>query len=179
MLSAYTLHLVLDTKRVRQLALSNINWCGLILPHREHLSRLSTHPGKFEFGAFHQPWRGISIICFNFLYLLHPDWTMKNRRNFVRNKIEKVVTQHKNLTNFCPCRIKRIVMSIRLDLDLVSQIMYLREGDINPGDEEKVDRYEKKIAEWQRDVVEKNTSLIATKYLQNGVFGHALSVDII
>jgi hypothetical protein len=54
-------------------------------------------------------------------------------------------------------------MSVRKDLDLVSQIMYLREGDINPGDEEKVDRFEKKIAEWQRDVVEKDPKYDGSK----------------
>jgi hypothetical protein len=54
-------------------------------------------------------------------------------------------------------------MSVLVDLDLVSHIMYLREGCINPGDEEQVDRYEKKIAEWHRDVVEKNPKFDSTK----------------
>jgi hypothetical protein len=42
-----------------------------------------------------------------------------------------------------------------LDLDVVSQIMYLREGEINPGDEEKVIRFEKKISEWKQDILDK------------------------
>jgi hypothetical protein len=40
-----------------------------------------------------------------------------------------------------------------LDLALVSQIMYLHEGEVNPGDEEKVIRYEKKMVDWKWDVV--------------------------
>jgi hypothetical protein len=40
-----------------------------------------------------------------------------------------------------------------LDLPLVSQIMYLHEGEVNPGDEGKVIRYEKKMLDWRRDVV--------------------------
>jgi hypothetical protein len=43
-----------------------------------------------------------------------------------------------------------------LELCVISQIMYLEEGEIQPGDEEKVDRFEKKISEWQRDVVGKD-----------------------
>jgi hypothetical protein len=38
-------------------------------------------------------------------------------------------------------------MSVLVDLNVVSKIMYLREGYINPGDEQKVDRYKKKITE--------------------------------
>jgi hypothetical protein len=34
--------------------------------------------------------------------------------------------------------------TMSLDLPLVSQIMYLREGHVYPGDEKKVERYEKK-----------------------------------
>ena len=49
-----------------------------------------------------------------------------------------------------------------LDLDLVSQIMYLREGEVNPGDEAKVARYEKKLSDWKRDVHGKS-QIIATK----------------
>jgi hypothetical protein len=40
-----------------------------------------------------------------------------------------------------------------LELDMVSQIMYFQEGEINPGDEKRVDHYERKIADWQHDVV--------------------------
>jgi hypothetical protein len=41
-----------------------------------------------------------------------------------------------------------------LDLALVSQIIYLREGEVNPGDEEKVIRYKKKMSDWKRDLVD-------------------------
>jgi hypothetical protein len=40
-----------------------------------------------------------------------------------------------------------------LDLPLVSLVMYLQEGEINPGDEGKVIRFEKKMSDWRRDVV--------------------------
>ncbi len=40
-----------------------------------------------------------------------------------------------------------------LDLDVVSQIMYVREGEVEPGDEAKVARYERKLFDWKRDVV--------------------------
>jgi hypothetical protein len=40
-----------------------------------------------------------------------------------------------------------------LDLPLVSLAMYLQEGEVNPGDEGKVIRFEKKMSDWRRDVV--------------------------
>ena len=40
-----------------------------------------------------------------------------------------------------------------LDLPLVSLVMYLKEGEINPGDEGKVVRFEKKMSDWRRDVI--------------------------
>jgi hypothetical protein len=40
-----------------------------------------------------------------------------------------------------------------LDLSLVSLVMYLQEEEINPGDEGKVIRFEKKMSDWRRDVV--------------------------
>jgi hypothetical protein len=39
------------------------------------------------------------------------------------------------------------------ELPLVSQVMYLREGDVKPGDEAKVERLERKLLEWKRNVV--------------------------
>ena len=43
-----------------------------------------------------------------------------------------------------------------LDLDVVSQVLYLREGEVNPGDEAKVvERLETKLSDWYRDVVQK------------------------
>ena len=42
-----------------------------------------------------------------------------------------------------------------LDLDLVSQVMYLADGDVNPGDKEKVVRFEAKLSDWKRDVVDR------------------------
>jgi hypothetical protein len=47
-------------------------------------------------------------------------------------------------------------MSIHLELCAVSKIMYLREGEVVPGEEAKIARFEKKMADWQRDVVDKN-----------------------
>jgi hypothetical protein len=42
-----------------------------------------------------------------------------------------------------------------LDLCLISQITYLAEGDVNPGEEAKVARFERKMFDWERDVVQK------------------------
>jgi hypothetical protein len=40
-----------------------------------------------------------------------------------------------------------------LELDLVSQVMYIRNGEVNPGDEVKVERLEIKMSDWKRNVV--------------------------
>jgi hypothetical protein len=42
-----------------------------------------------------------------------------------------------------------------LDLDVVSQVLYLREGEVNPGDKAKVERLETRLSDWYRDVVQK------------------------
>jgi hypothetical protein len=42
-----------------------------------------------------------------------------------------------------------------LDLDVVSQVLYLREGEVNPGDEAKVERLETKLSDWYCNVVQK------------------------
>jgi hypothetical protein len=55
------------------------------------------------------------------------------------------------------------MQTMSLELSAVSKIMYLREGDINEGEEDKVARFEKKMFEWQRDVVEKNASSSETR----------------
>jgi hypothetical protein len=39
-----------------------------------------------------------------------------------------------------------------LDMDLVSQVMYIQYGEVNPGDEAKVGRLESKMSDWKRDV---------------------------
>ena len=39
----------------------------------------------------------------------------------------------------------------RKDLSVIAQIMYLEDGQITPGDEERVIRFERKISEWERD----------------------------
>jgi hypothetical protein len=39
------------------------------------------------------------------------------------------------------------------ELPLVSQVMYLREGEVKPGDEAKVERLERKLSDWKGDVV--------------------------
>jgi hypothetical protein len=43
--------------------------------------------------------------------------------------------------------------NMSLELDLVSQIMYLQEGEIIGGDEKKVEHYEREIANWQHEVI--------------------------
>ena len=68
-----------------------------------------------------------------------------------RCKIDMELRSHKNLPNF---QRKRKEMS--QNVCLIGQIMYLMEGQIEPGDEAKVDRFERKISEWQRDAVGKN-----------------------
>jgi hypothetical protein len=39
------------------------------------------------------------------------------------------------------------------ELPLVSQVMYFREGEVEPGDEAKVERLERKLWDWKRDVL--------------------------
>jgi hypothetical protein len=70
-----------------------------------------------------------------------------------KSKIEKNPSQNKNLPFF----VRPIRAKMSKDLDCVSTIMYLREGDI-PDNEEKRLRLEKKIEEWNRDVVMDVTS---------------------
>jgi hypothetical protein len=41
--------------------------------------------------------------------------------------------------------------------------MYLQDGSFDPGDEEKVHRYKRKIAEWKRDIVDKQKSIHDSK----------------
>jgi hypothetical protein len=41
-----------------------------------------------------------------------------------------------------------------LDLDVVSQIMYLHQGEVKPGDEVKVVRYKSKLYDWKRNVID-------------------------
>jgi hypothetical protein len=53
-----------------------------------------------------------------------------------------------------------------LDLPLVSLVMYLQEGEVNPGDEGKVIRFEKKMSDWRRDVVGGSTRRTTTKILR-------------
>jgi hypothetical protein len=38
-------------------------------------------------------------------------------------------------------------------LPLVSQVMYFRDGEVEAGDEAKVERLERKLWDWKRDVV--------------------------
>jgi hypothetical protein len=42
-----------------------------------------------------------------------------------------------------------------LDLVVVNQVLYSREGEVNPGDEAKVERLETKLSDWYRDIVQK------------------------
>ena len=46
-----------------------------------------------------------------------------------------------------------------LDLNVVSHIMYLHEGVVNPGDEAKMVRYKQKISDWQCDEVDKEIKI--------------------
>jgi hypothetical protein len=41
------------------------------------------------------------------------------------------------------------------ELPLVSQVMYLREGVVEPGDEAKEEQLERKILDWKRDIVDR------------------------
>jgi hypothetical protein len=41
------------------------------------------------------------------------------------------------------------------ELPLVSQVMYLREGVVKPSDEAKVERFERKLSDWKRDVMDR------------------------
>ena len=50
-----------------------------------------------------------------------------------------------------------------LELSAVCKIMYHSEGYVYPGDEDKVTRYERKIAEWKRDVVDKQEKVKGAK----------------
>jgi hypothetical protein len=52
----------------------------------------------------------------------------------------------------------RSIMS--LDLDFLSQIMYLHEGEVNLGNEAKVVRLENKLANWKRDVMKDSKKLV-------------------
>jgi acylphosphatase len=40
-----------------------------------------------------------------------------------------------------------------LELDLVSQVMNLRDGEVNPGDKAKVERFESKMSDQKHDVI--------------------------
>ncbi len=42
---------------------------------------------------------------------------------------------------------------LSLQLDLVSQVMYIQYGEVNPGDEAKIERLKTKILDWKRDVI--------------------------
>jgi hypothetical protein len=42
---------------------------------------------------------------------------------------------------------------LSLELDLVSQVMYIQYGEVNPGNEAKIERLETKMSDWKRDVI--------------------------
>jgi hypothetical protein len=42
---------------------------------------------------------------------------------------------------------------LSLQLDLVSQVMYIQYGEVNPGDEAKVERLKSKMLDWKRNVI--------------------------
>ena len=50
-----------------------------------------------------------------------------------------------------------------LDLSVVARVLYLEEGERNPGDEEKVRRLEQKIMDWSRDVAEPRAVKLETE----------------
>jgi hypothetical protein len=66
-----------------------------------------------------------------------------------------------------------------LYLCLVSQIMYLREGEVTPGDEAKVERYEKKLANWKRDFIDvvKSTNQRTKEEISGDMFKVGNSFD--
>ena len=65
-----------------------------------------------------------------------------------------------------------------LDLPLVSMVMYLQEGEVIPGDEGRVIRFEKKMADWTRDVIDGSKNSTRTEMLpdmlqvENGFDGY-------
>ncbi len=65
-----------------------------------------------------------------------------------------------------------------LDLPLVSMVMYLQEGEVIPGDEGRVIRFEKKMADWTRDVIDGSKNSTRTEMLpdmlqvENGFVGY-------
>jgi hypothetical protein len=72
-----------------------------------------------------------------------------------------------------------ISVTVSLDLDLLSQILYLQEGEVTPGYEPKAVRFETKMVDWERDVVQQGTKtlmrediLAAMIHLQNGFGGY-------
>jgi hypothetical protein len=54
-----------------------------------------------------------------------------------------------------------VIMS--LDLSLLSRIMNLPEGEVNAGDEEKVIQFEKRLEDWQRNVVDGKLNKMPTR----------------
>ena len=72
------------------------------------------------------------------------------RENKSQNLIFRKVV-HKNRVNL---HITTFEATMSLDLPLVSLVLYLQEGEVNPGgDEGRVTRFEKKMLDWRRDVV--------------------------
>jgi hypothetical protein len=42
--------------------------------------------------------------------------------------------------------------TMSVDLNVVREVMYLRTGEVNPGDEVKVMRLERKLSDWYRNI---------------------------
>jgi hypothetical protein len=66
-----------------------------------------------------------------------------------------------------------------LDLDVVSQVFYLHEGEVNPGNEAKVERLETKLSDWYRDVVQKigNDKSVPEKPKREDMLADPLEVE--
>jgi hypothetical protein len=61
-----------------------------------------------------------------------------------------------------PAHLFKYMPNMSLDFDVVSQIMYERDAQVQPGDEPKVARYKSKMFDWKRDVVVKGADNQAT-----------------
>ena len=81
---------------------------------------------------------------------------MENRTK-LRTDVESTLDECDRKTPFVDAKKKLNVNSGTMaeEMSVVCQMMYFREGNVYPGDEQKVARLEKQIDDWERDVVQK------------------------
>ncbi len=61
-------------------------------------------------------------------------------------------------------------MTMSLDLDVLSQIMYLHEGEVKPGDKVKVVRYQSKLFDWKGHVIKGDDNKLITEDMSATIF---------